>query len=54
MISIMCYPMEPDTILVTTKKGAEDGEDVWRYLSIQKYIEELSWNERKIRPKDLK
>ena len=54
MISIMCYPMEPDSILVTTKRGAEDGEDVWRYLEMQKEIEELSWNERKIQPKDLK
>ena len=55
MISIMCYPMEPDSILITTdaKKGIQEGEDVWRYLKIQKEIEELSWDNRKIRPIDL-
>ena len=40
MITITCYPMEPDTVLVTVQRGW-DGEDVYDYLSNQDEIKEL-------------
>lgn len=49
MVDISCYPMEPDTVLVTVQRGW-DGDDVYDYLSKQNKIEELSWNEKKTWP----
>ena len=42
--------MEPDSIMLTVMKGWY-GDSVFRFLSTQKIIEELSWgNDRKVFP----
>ena len=50
MITIICYPIVPDSILVTVQRGWY-GDEVFGFLSTQKeLIFELSWDERKVWP----
>jgi len=49
MIVILCYPMVPDSILVTVPKGL-DGGAVFQYLSMQEILSEVKWNDTLIHP----
>ena len=52
MIQVTCYPMEPDSILITVQRGW-DGNEVFDYLSKQNIIKELSWNDEKVNPSEM-
>lgn len=48
--SASCYPIDPDSLLFTTRRGWE-GEDVWKYLSQKEEVEELKWNGKIAHPR---
>ena len=52
MIQVTCYPMEPDSILITVQRGW-DGNEVFDYISKQNIIKELSWNDEKVNPSEM-
>ena len=52
MVDITCYPMEPDSVLVTVKRGWR-AIDVYNYLIQQDILEEVSWGRRKVNPSEL-
>lgn len=42
---IACYPIEPDTIMISIVKGWQ-GIEAWNYLNTVSLIEELKWNDK--------